>query len=314
MAPKLLDFAPWNIGGSSAFVSHLATLTGWPAVRRPKLRELSELEGPLLFCAGDPKLSDEVRDELLSRPDVWWVCHDPREFRFYSHWDPLGRSTPRVVVIRETLLPYFDDVVFIPHPYSLSCRSTRGGMQVGSLPVVPRTQHAISTARSASPKRTQWILEANDVLPHELRVKLYGEPERWWWFNHCKPRGIPRWTGHEQGTGPQLAAGAQWLLDCTVYRGDGGGTQYTWLEAMDSGALPVCSVAWTGHPGPFLDGRIAHRAVDGPEAIVSLLRGPLPTDRERAQNRAYLMATHTTAVARAYTSLLLPKETLKRRR
>jgi hypothetical protein len=255
------------------------------------------------MAAGDPRMAPELLDALHARDDVFWVCHDPREFKYYRHWDYLGAATPRVIVIRETLEGYFHQATFIPHPYNPVNRS---GFRSG------RSMWAISTARSASPKRTQWILQANDMLSPRRRVHLFGEPERWWWYNHCKPRGIERWKGHEPGSGVRLAGSAQFSVDCTVYRGDGGGTQYTWLEAMDGGAMPVCSTEWASHPGPFNSGDIEHGQVAGPDDLVTLLRGHPPEPARIRRNFAYLVANHTVSVADAYaTAMGVPRRKLK---
>ena len=33
-------------------------------------------------------------------------------------------------------------------------------------------------------------------------------------------------------------------IDMTLIKGDGGGTQYTWLEAWDAGCIPIIHKEW----------------------------------------------------------------------
>lgn len=183
--------------------------------------------------------------ELVNSSDGAYVFHDPNEFGMYPHWGDATTRERRVICIRETGLSSMAHGKFIPHPYVRVCKDTEG---------TPRF-HALSVARISAVKNSQWILEANQSLPDWAKVKLYGELNRMWWNFNIKPKH-PDWPMPEAagfprtyGAAANLCQSYKFMVDLTIFKNDGGGTQYSLLEAMDAGAVPVMTKDWCSYPG-----------------------------------------------------------------
>lgn len=141
-------------------------------------------------------------------------------------------------VIRKALLGVGTDAVFIRHPY---IRHSREGLKVPA-----KRSGAVATSRVDFDKNTAMILDANrlgakiDIIGFENR--LYTR------FKICPD--YPEWV-QSKGDHPRTGAGsferllgAKFMVDLTDIKGDGGGTQYTFLEAWDAGAVPVIGEWW----------------------------------------------------------------------
>lgn len=136
--------------------------------------------------------------------------------------------------IRKTLAEQFNGV-FIRHPYVRHVRNS-----------TKRNKKIYATSRVDFDKNTAMILDANrlganiDIVGFENR--LYTR------FKICPD--YPEWK-QSPGTHPRTGVGSFELLqsalamvDLTDIKGDGGGTQYTFLEAWDAGAVPIIGGWW----------------------------------------------------------------------
>lgn len=141
-------------------------------------------------------------------------------------------------VIRKELLKVAPDAVFMRHPYMPH-------PQEKLLPMTKRTG-LIATSRVDFDKNTRMILDANrlgagvDIVGFENR--LYTR------FKICPD--YPEWE-QSKGDHPRSGGGsfallrsARAMVDLTDIKGDGGGTQYTFLEAWDAGAVPIIGRWW----------------------------------------------------------------------
>ena len=62
-------------------------------------------------------------------------------------------------------------------------------------------------------------------------------------------------------------------VDMTIIRGDGGGTQYTWLEAWSAGCIPIINIEWLlEEPDDMIPGYNCI-AVAGAEELAEILQG-----------------------------------------
>lgn len=152
-------------------------------------------------------------------------------------------------VIRKELLKVAPDAVFMRHPYM----PHEGGLDIASM---ARRKGLVATSRVDFDKNTAMILDANrlgagiDIVGFENR--LYTK------FKICPD--YPEWE-QSKGTHPRSGAGSFMLLrnaramvDLTDIKGDGGGTQYTFLEAWDAGAVPVIGSWWRRPKDDMVDG------------------------------------------------------------
>jgi hypothetical protein len=145
---------------------------------------------------------------------------------------------------------------------------------------IERKKNAVSTARICWDKFTHWILEANEILEKqglsELRVRLHGFDNRAYSVRKLTP-AFPKWREQwagkfEYGEGPKIAATAKFSVDLSDIRKDGGGSQYTFLEAFDAGTVLVLNKAWLAVQGDVMKDGVNCIGVGGPEELAEVLK------------------------------------------
>lgn len=326
---NILHMSPWALGGSTSYVVNLAyTLQRAKVphriVRIAKNTEKSKRQigkygvfyqnvsfeaalkgGGKWLLASSPVKPEPAAQavELIEKSGGAYVFHDPNEFKLYPHWQLAKRN--RVICIRQTGLDSMPEGVFIPHPYA----------RLATDDMAARTEHAISLARISAVKKSDWIIEANQALPDGLKVRLVGEVNRFWWKFNVEPKhpdwkfpytaGFPR----EHGAAVELCKPYEYMVDLTVFKNDGGGTQYSLLEAMDAGAVPVMTHDWLKYPGPA---RTFGWGVEDTETLQHFLRQAASdksiatqTKKYRAHNYAFLTEVHKPeTIAAAYCQYL----------
>jgi len=180
--------------------------------------------------------------EALLRAGAGLTLHDPTEFA-PDLLDLLRTERIETTVIRPAnMLSLADEGIqaqLIPQPYV-----PYGGLDLGQ-----QRQNAVALSRVDWDKHTELIVEANAQLPPEKRVEIWGAENRLFTFHTLEERW-PKWR--EQYRGPfdggraavQLAATHHYMVDMSAIKGDGGGSQYTFLEALEAGAQLVLNEAW----------------------------------------------------------------------
>ena len=166
------------------------------------------------------------------------VIHDPTEFqvevlRF------LRTHQPPVIFIRPAVLEHtkarvLHRVVCLPHPYKRS--------YVG-IPELDCRSAVVSTSRVDYDKNTHLILEA------ACGIQIHtGHINRMYEYHTLRSRfGLLKQSADYHGSFGNAATvlkKAFCLVDMSTIAGDGGGTQYTLLEAMDRGLWLVLHQGW----------------------------------------------------------------------
>ena len=184
------------------------------------------------------ELNRRQRDRLK---DKTLVIHD--------HRDVSDRAAPyvknwRLVAIRKTVQEYIRsryglDCAFLYHPFY-------------PYPVVhkPKRRGAVSISRISFEKNTDILMKANKALDAVDRIKLYGCPSRLY---------VHRYLGGFQGDFSkyycgmfdksfsilsEILAEAKFVVDLSVLKHDGGGTQYTFLEAIHNDCAIILHRKW----------------------------------------------------------------------
>jgi hypothetical protein len=180
--------------------------------------------------------------QKLMRKGSRLVIHDPTNFKdvpFARH-----RDVGRRVVVREAVLKWTRNAVFLPHPYVRQMTSWEGCTLDGR-------KHAVCTARIATSKRPRLILKANRLLPKKLRVEMKGAENRMVSYGLQKTYGDVYKQSGKVSQYPQnfeapvrLCSNYLFHVDMTKFDGDGGGTQYAQLEAIDAGCVPIMHTDW----------------------------------------------------------------------
>jgi len=266
-------------------------------------------ECPSLVVVSAPKLST-ITTRLVTK-GASLVIHDPTEFRG-THLDEAMSAAKHIVTIRKSVQTRLAErdipSLFIPHPYV--------AMGVGA--EEPRKRqwdnrqwHAVGISRIDFDKRTHVICEANDGLPVDKQVQLFGFKNRIYVY-HNLDSNHPEWERCYHGefsnesvhSGFGIAQQAKCMVDMSVIKGDGGGTQYTFLEALDAGCALVLNAEWsTGVEdqdvlGP--DFGVCHAASDA-ESLQHVLKTlPTPSESDEEQVRSLLMQHNAKNIGKQY--------------
>ena len=241
-----------------------------------------------------PKMANEAK--LLVEAGARLVVHDPTELKG-GHLDgPIATTPHNIVVIRKTMIPFIEDrggkATHLPHPYVST------GYNTSNPNPTNRQHHAVAVSRVDFDKNTDIIAKANDLLPPERRVAIYGMLNRLY-AHHKLDQEVPKWRNEYMGTfaGDSLWAGSliaregKYTVDMSMISGDGGGTQYTHLEAWDAGSTLILHKGWmTGNPERDEVGKASILVGDEHELVQALSRDADHTGlREEA---ARLLSAH----------------------
>lgn len=278
---SLLYLARPVYGGWVSFTAHLQLTTGFPLFKMAKRTEKKKREfgydvrykntkdlpeGPLCITAIDKHLYD-LLPQMPNGTHI--VVHDPTELT-----RTLREHLPRfkVIIIRPSMSEHLPDAKFIPHPFY-------------KFPLLEHHPiHPLCLSRLDYDKNIDLILKANQsgAAPH---VMIYGALNRL--YAHHKLQDLPL-EEHYNGSFPKtffdialILAMGSCLVDMSSIKGDGGGMQYTFLEAIYAGLPLILHKKWTEVPGSiFIDGQNC-LAVETPEELIAALNKeekPLATE------------------------------------
>lgn len=223
------------------------------------------------------ELNRRSRDRL---GDIALVIHD--------HRDVSCRTAPylknwRLVAIRRTVQEHLQnryglDCAFLYHPFY-------------PYPVIhkPKRNGVVSISRISFEKNTDIILKANKILDKVHSVKLYGCPSRVYvhsilgGFQGDFSKYFCGMFDKSFSTLSEILAEAKFVVDLSILKHDGGGTQYTFLEAIHNDCALILHRKWIegGDIRPeycdFKDGYNCF-AVDNEAELAELIRrDPDPT-------------------------------------
>lgn len=229
------------------------------------------------------------------------VVHDPAELKPDVCDAIAGR---KVVIIRESNVENLASVgaipVLIPHPYVSI---------FDKLPSSERPNRAVAFSRIDWDKNTHLIAEANAQLPPESQVEIWGA-ENSMYSHHKIDSKFPKWRERYRGRfapdfgeGARIASTADFAVDLSTIAKDGGGTQYTFLEAWDAGAVQILHSKW--RIGDRMDD-VALFVTDAQE-LAALLEAGIPQKKRKAfvSRGRELVASHSAErVTKMYESVL----------
>jgi|TARA_R110002020_G_scaffold424824_1_gene634107 hypothetical protein len=210
--------------------------------------DVLKLEGPTLITAMD-KNHRELAMKLLKQ-GAYIVLHDPTELRNPEFKEFVNAA--QVIVVGKEMLKQMPEATFIPHPY----------MSVGITDPLDisewqnRPTYAVSTSRLDFDKNSDWLFEINRRLPLDRQIVIRGAENRM----YTKNKIVPKYPEYKQDSNrPKderavydlkfraafiLCRQAKFMTDFSVIKGDGGRTQYTFLEAIDAGAICLLHKDW----------------------------------------------------------------------
>lgn len=199
------------------------------------------------------------------------IMHDSRGYDSMPEFFRAAQKRQPLICIRESMQRNVANSIFIPHPYCRLYTATT----FKEAAAFKRPLNAISTARVTFAKRSHELLEANRTMPRRYRIRLRGGANRMY-VHHVLEKKYPEIAGHDMGfplewhAGAKECAKAAFAVDFSIFPADGGGSQYTFLEAWDAGAVNVLHKDWFEYGGEMRAGKNC-LAADGPRRLATLL-------------------------------------------
>lgn len=253
---------------------------------------------PAIVAAASPARARQMGALAASGATV--VIHDPTEVK-----GPVAEELARarhIVAVRPVMAAELRrqglPAEWIQHPYERARPRTLGEL------------YAVAFSRIDFDKHTELICQANRLVEPAQRVALYGSVNRMY-EHHRLERACPGWRTYYQGSpgpedlwaGARLAARARYAVDMSLIRGDGGGTQYTHLEAWDAGTRLILHRGWLRGDAELDTVAAGAAFVDSAEELADELAGAGDGDlwqRRREAGDRLLQQHEAGAVAARY--------------
>jgi glycosyltransferase involved in cell wall biosynthesis len=206
------------------------------------------------------------------------VIHDPTEVKTSEKYpNPLLKYLPKwnVITIRSAVKEYLFKT------YKIKSTLMKHPFYLYSIPKqVSSGSYAISISRIDFDKNTDIILRANKLIKDSKRkVLLYGAENRMYVHHKLGNLNFKKyWKGRFNKTLPpsinqntNILGGVKYMVDLSVIKNDGGGTQYTFLEAIHQGCCLILHKKWVNQPKSIFKHGFNCLAVETPEELATIL-------------------------------------------
>ncbi len=175
------------------------------------------------------------------------VIHDPTELKGKENAIVKNIKRFKIITIRKTVQEFLKnqyniDADFLPHPFYEYLKDESE----------PSDYYSLSISRIDFDKHTDLILEANQLITAEdKKIQIFGAENRLYVHHKLKdlnfhdywhgkfPKTLP--LSHE---GKNLLNDCKFIVDMSIIKGDGGGTQYTFLEAIYHDCVLILHKEW----------------------------------------------------------------------
>ena len=228
----------------------------------------------------DGSVNQEYAVRLVLETGLPFIIHDHRGLK-PEMLDAARRSNARIVFIRDTLRKRFNeesdihyDTIFLKHPY----------IRHEDVDVKMK-YNAVSLGRVAREKKIEMVCQANALLLDRKmpRIMISGAETDRIYSHFTLDKFFPRWKDYrikEPGTDQYaLCCSTRNAVDMSEFKGDGGGTQYTFLEAMDAGSQLILNSKWLYHRGAEMRAGYNCWSVGTPAELAEIVsREPRPLE------------------------------------
>ena len=302
----LLYLAKPTYGGWVTFTAHLSLKNNFPLYKISKKTEkksrnygyntqytninidtLQEVikNGNIPIVSAIDKNFYHILDYLPDNSYI--VIHDPTEFNKASKkivLDHLKRF--KVITIRKTVHDLLFNIgiqsKFIIHPY----------MPMINHQFTNNRNGAISISRIDYDKNIDIIVKANSFINLlNDKIEIFGEPNERYiyqkllnWDNFKKDDPNSQYRGHFPKTFEKLTEiliNKRFVVDMSSISQDGGGTQYTFLEAIDAGCILILNSKWTNNPNSIWHHNINCIVVSNAEELANVINSHIHFDLEK---------------------------------
>jgi hypothetical protein len=242
----------------------------------------------------------------LFPPSTEIIIHDPTECKKSKNKNPLVQSTDhnekpllehfKVITIRESVQEYLMNQfnvksLFMPHPFFSY-----------KIPKIDGLGYkCVSIARIDFDKNTDILLKANQLLENKSdHIYLFGAENRLYVHHKLKELNIQEyWKGKfPKNLSPvyeekSILKDAKYMIDMSIIKGDGGGTQYTFLEAIYHDCLLVLHSDWINKGSLFTSGHNCI-GVGSAEELAEFIKNDLPSSKysEILMNSKKILENH----------------------
>ena len=180
---------------------------------------------------------------------------------------------------------------FMPHPFFSY-----------EIPKVEGLGHkCVSIARIDFDKNTDMLLKANQLLENKSNhIYLFGAENRLYVHHKLKELNIQEyWKGKFPKNlspvydGKSILKDAKYMIDMSIIKGDGGGTQYTFLEAIYHDCVLVLHNDWISKGSTFTSG-VNCIGVGTAEELAEFIKNDLPSSKysEILMNSKKILENH----------------------
>jgi len=234
------------------------------------------------------------------------IIHDPTECKKSKHNNPLVQSTDhnekpllehfKVITIRESVQEYLMNQfnvksLFMPHPFFSY-----------KIPKIDGLGYkCVSIARIDFDKNTDILLKANQLLENKYdHIYLFGAENRLYVHHKLKELNIQEyWKGKFPKNlspiydGKSILKDAKYMIDMSIIKGDGGGTQYTFLEAIYHDCVLVLHSDWINKGELFISGHNCI-GISTAEELAEFIKNDLLSDKysEILMNSKKILENH----------------------
>ena len=324
------NFHKW--GGAVTFTAHLLNTLGINKVLRitkntDKIESGGDFGYGLKYQFVSPQSVDDAVKPFITdffqydfmlpklrRCDVTVVIHDHTEvplsdISYMQNWN--------IISIRKTFQSYLKEKYnlssrFMYHPfYPYNTHKSKENYSHNALsPTLGyQKKSAISISRVDYGKNIDILIKANQILEKKANcdlqslIKIYGPFNRRY-VDDCLG-GYATFRRYYQGTFRKsfksisnILSGAKLVVDLSTFKNDGGGTQYTFLEAIHHGAALVINRKWIESVPPeycdFKEGYNCYAASNESELSQLISNKNLDTNKVAA-NAKKLLSRHINA-------------------
>ena len=233
------------------------------------------------------------------------VIHDPTECRPHKDGNPLVQKTEygsellkhfKVFTIRKSVQDYLLSTykissIFLKHPFYAAPTQEMVGLGIKN----------VSVARIDFDKHTDLLLKSNQLLDREEdHIWLFGAENRLYVYHKLRDLNIEKyWLGKfpkhliPSYNNKSILKDAICMIDLSTIKHDGGGTQYTFLEAIYQDCILILNQEWIDQGDTFQSGVNCIGVKDENELADVLRKGFKPMDvKQMLQKSKELLEDH----------------------
>ena len=187
------------------------------------------------------------------------IIHDPSELKKKKYPNILIESGIidkfKIITIRNTVHKFLKntlsiDNIFMIHPFYRYNKKNYESMN----------NYAVSISRIDYDKNIDILIKCNKLLKNENIIKIFGIENRMYIYHELKHLDFHKyWLGRFDKTLPLLyenkdiLKNCKFLIDLSIIKNDGGGTQYTFLEAIYNDCILVLHKEWINKDNIFIE-------------------------------------------------------------